>query len=580
MVQLQVVRSPEFSAAAQAELLRTSITPALRGGIFDRNGQIIRLSSPRLTLQADCSQIKDPVKVAKALAPLLHIKGAAGLADLVSKLSRTGPGSGQVVLATDVSQEVVTKATKTLFLPGIAATTQYPRSSPNLSLAGSVIGTIDWQNNGNGGLEYAYNTLLAGKAGQTRVLQSPNGMELPQASPVEVVKAAPGQGIELTLDVPLQFQAERALGEELLKSNAISGTAIVMDTRTGEILAQANLVNTTQTPFAGAVPVPPVIPSKNPVLPGIQQAMNNLAVTQAYEPGSVFKVVAFAAALESGKITPETHFKIPGQIKIGKYIFGDAEAHGDINLTATQILAQSSNLGTYQIARNYVGAAGMLSWVQRMGFGVPTGLKLPGESQGLSVTSSTWSDTDYVSLSIGQTDSVTPQQMLDAYNAVANNGVFVAPRLVRGLVGQDLSVTPTPPSASHRVLSPQVASQLTTMLKEVVLAGTGTNAVVPGYSVAGKTGTSQIPYSNIRGYIPGAYNASFVGFAPASNPVLTTIVVINRPTPQYFGGEVAAPVFSSIMSYALHRYNIPSTIGAPTKIVKVGKASGDVTGGL
>ena len=579
MVQLQVVRSPELSAVAQAELLRTSITPALRGGIFDRNGQIIRLSSPRLTLQADCSQIKDPVKVAKALAPLLHIKGAAGLADLVSKLSRTGPGSGQVVLATDVSQEVVTKATKTLFLPGIAATTQYPRSSPNLSLAGSVIGTLDWQNNGNGGLEYAYNTLLAGKAGQTRVLQSPNGMELPQASPVEVVKAVPGQGIELTLDVPLQFQAERALGEELLKSNAISGTAIVMDTRTGDILAQANLVNTTQAPYAGAVPVPPVIPSKTPVLPGIQQAMNNLAVTQAYEPGSVFKIVAFSAALQGGKINPEKNFQVPGQIKIDKYIFRDAEPHGIINMSATQILAQSSNLGTFQIAQ-LVGAAGMLSWVQRMGFGVPTGLKLPGESQGLSVTSSTWSDTDYVSLSIGQTDSVTPQQMLDAYNAVANNGVFVAPRLVRGRVGQDLSVTPTPPSASHRVLSPQVASQLTNMLKEVVLAGTGTNAVVPGYSVAGKTGTSQIPYSNIRGYIPGAYNASFVGFAPASNPVLTTIVVINRPTPQYFGGEVAAPVFSSIMSYALHRYNIPSTFGAPTKIVKVGKAAGDVTGGL
>jgi len=579
MVQLQVVRSPELSAVAQAELLRTSITPALRGGIFDRNGQIIRLSSPRLTLQADCSQIKDPVKVAKALAPLLHIKGAAGLADLVSKLSRTGPGSGQVVLATDVSQEVVTKATKTLFLPGIAATTQYPRSSPNLSLAGSVIGTLDWQNNGNGGLEYAYNTLLAGKAGQTRVLQSPNGMELPQASPVEVVKAVPGQGIELTLDVPLQFQAERALGEELLKSNAISGTAIVMDTRTGDILAQANLVNTTQAPYAGAVPVPPVIPSKTPVLPGIQQAMNNLAVTQAYEPGSVFKIVAFSAALQGGKINPDKNFQVPGQIKIDKYIFRDAEPHGIINMSATQILAQSSNLGTFQIAQ-LVGAAGMLSWVQRMGFGVPTGLKLPGESQGLSVTSSTWSDTDYVSLSIGQTDSVTPQQMLDAYNAVANNGVFVAPRLVRGRVGQDLSVTPTPPSASHRVLSPQVASQLTNMLKEVVLAGTGTNAVVPGYSVAGKTGTSQIPYSNIRGYIPGAYNASFVGFAPASNPVLTTIVVINRPTPQYFGGEVAAPVFSSIMSYALHRYNIPSTFGAPTKIVKVGKAAGDVTGGL
>ena len=579
MVHLQVVRSPELSAAGQAELLRTTTTPALRGGIFDRNGQILALSSPRLTLQADCSQIDEPVKVAKALAPLLGLKGEAALAGLIEKLSRKGPGSGQVVLATDVSEKVAHKAMHVLFLPGIAVTTQYPRSSPNLSLGGSVLGTLDWQGNGNGGLEYAYNSLLAGKAGQTRVLQSPNGMVLPQASPVEVVKAVPGQGIELTLDVPLQFQTERALGEELLKSNAISGTAIVMDTRTGEILAQANLVNTTQTPYAGAVPVPPVITSKTPVLPGIQQAMNNLAVTQAYEPGSVFKIVAFSGALQGGQITPKSTFLVPDQIKIDKYVFHDAEQHGLLKMSATDILAQSSNLGTYQIAKR-VGAAGMLSWTQRMGFGVPTGLKLPGESQGLTVTSSTWSSTDYVSLAIGQTDSVTAQQMLDAYNAIANNGVFVAPRLVRGLVGQDQSVTPTPASPTHRVLSPGVAAQLTAMLKEVVLAGTGTNAVVPGYSVAGKTGTAQIPYSNIRGYIPGAYNASFVGFAPASNPVLTAIVVINRPTPQYFGGEVAAPVFSSIMSYALHRYNIPSTVGAPTKIVKVGKAAGDVTGGL
>ncbi len=579
MVHLQVARSPQLSQAAQAELLRTVDIPALRGGIFDRNAQIIKLSSPRLVLQADCSQIKHPVKEAHALAPLLGIQGEAAIADLAAKLSRTGPGSGQVILATDISEEVARKATKIMFLDGIAVTTQYPRSSPNLSLAESVIGTLDWEGKGNGGLEYAYNSSLAGKVGQTRVLQSPNGMELPQTTPVEVTKAVPGQGIELTIDLPLQFQAERALGEELRKSNAISGTAIVMDTRTGDILAQANLVNTTQIPYAGAVPVPPFLTSKSPVFPGIQQAMNNLAVTQAYEPGSVFKIVAFSGALQGGKITPQSKFSVPDQVKIDKYTFHDAEQHGLITMSATQILAQSSNLGTYQIAKR-VGAAGMLSWAQRMGFGVPTGLKFPGESQGLTVTSSTWSDTDYVSMAIGQTDSVTPQQMLDAYNAIANNGVFVAPRLVRGLVGQDLSVTPTPPSAKHRVLSGQVASQLTDMLKEVVLAGTGTNAVVPGYSVAGKTGTSQIPYSNIRGYIPGAYNASFVGFAPASNPVLTTIVVINRPTPQYFGGEVAAPVFSSIMSYALHRYNIPSTVGAPTKIVKIGKANGDVTGGL
>ena len=307
--------------------------------------------------------------------------------------------------------------------------------------------------------------------------------------------------------------------------------------------------------------------------------MNNLAVTQTYEPGSVFKIVAFSGALQAGKITPTSTFNVPDQVKIATYTFHDAERHGLLHMTATQILAQSSNLGTFQIAQR-VGEAGMLAQVQRLGFGLPTGLKLPGESRGLTVSSSTWSDTDFVSLAIGQTDSVTAQQMIDAYNAIANNGMFVAPRLVRGYVSPSGVVTPTAASTPHRVLDPVYNSQLTAMLRQVVLAGTGTNAVVPGYAVAGKTGTAQIPNPYARGYLPGCYMASFVGFAPASNPVLTAIVVLNRPTPQFFGGEVAAPVFSSIMSYALHRYNIPTTAGAPTKIVKTGTATSDVTGGL
>ncbi len=579
MVDLQVIRSPQLSAVGRAELLQTVTSPALRGGVFDRNGQILSLSSPSLTLQADDAQISHPELEAAALAPLLGLSGPQAVAALTAKLSQTGRGSGQVVLASDITQKVADQALALTYNNGLAITTHHPRSSPNGALAGSVLGTLDWEGNGNGGLEYAYDHMLSGKAGQERVLKSPNGWQLPQSSPVVVSKSVPGQGLELTLDVPLQFQAERALGNELLKSNAVSGTAIVMDTRTGDVLAEANLVNTTQLHSAGMVPVPPFIPSKHPVLPGIQQAMNNLAVTQTYEPGSVFKLVAFSGALQAGKITPTSTFNVPDQVKISTYTFHDAERHGLLHMTATQILAQSSNLGTFQIAQR-VGEAGMLAQVQRLGFGLPTGLKLPGESRGLTVSSSTWSDTDFVSLAIGQTDSVTAQQMIDAYNAIANNGMFVAPRLVRGYVSASGVVTPTKASAPHRVLDPLYNSQLTAMLRQVVLAGTGTNAVVPGYAVAGKTGTAQIPNPNARGYLPGDYMASFVGFAPASNPVLTAIVVLNRPTPQFFGGEVAAPVFSSIMSYALHRYNIPTTAGAPTKIIKTGTAASDVTGGL
>jgi len=261
-------------------------------------------------------------------------------------------------------------------------------------------------------------------------------------------------------------------------------------------------------------------------------------------------------------VTPSTALTVPAALPMGKYTFHDAEAHGSVSMTATQILAQSSNIGTIEVAEG-LGESRLLNQISLLGFGKPTGLGIPGESQGLVPGASQWTGTSIGSTPIGQDDAVTAQQVLDAYNAVANGGVFVSPRLIRARVGADGTVTGTPSSGSHRVIDPTTDAELTEMLESVVSTGTGTSAGIDGYTVAGKTGTAQIPSPDHLGYIPGAYIGSFAGFAPAQHPVLSAIVVLDHPTPIY-GGAVAAPVFSTIMAYALHHYGIPTSAAATT----------------
>jgi len=290
----------------------------------------------------------------------------------------------------------------------------------------------------------------------------------------------------------------------------------------------------------------------------VYASQNNLAVTSTYEPGSVFKIVPFSEGLTDGVITPTSRFDVPDYVRIENRVFHDAEQHGLERLSATQILEYSSNIGTYEISSR-LGETGLLSGVQRLGFGQPSGLGFPGESAGLLMNAQGFSPPDVAALPIGQEDAVTPLQVLDAYNVIANGGVFVTPSLVRGHVAADGTVSKIAAPGQRRALSPTVAAELDKMLVRVVQGGTGTQAAVSGYTIAGKTGTAQIPYPGRAAYIPGAYNATFVGFAPAQHPVLSMIVVIQRPTPVIYGGSVSAPVFARVMGYALHRYGVPTT---------------------
>jgi cell division protein FtsI (penicillin-binding protein 3) len=555
LVQVQVLESRTYAAQAANEAEVTVPVAPIRGGIYARDGTVLVTSVPTDDIYADDFQVSHPVTEAEALSPLLGVSAVT----LAAELHRL---SGYVALARQVTQSRSDKITADDF-PGITAVADARRVDPDGWLASPVLGTVNAGGQGIAGIEYEENPTLAGRAGSVTLPQSPSGLSLPQGSTTARTPSKPGTGIELTLDEPLQYETEAALAAQIESSGAQSGVAEVMDVRTGEILSMANLVATDRSSAGSGTAVGGGATGPATPFPGVAEAPTNLALSQLYEPGSVFKLVTFSAALQDGIIGPNTYFTVPDQISLDGSIFHDAETHPIEQLTATQILAQSSNIGTSEIAGD-LGEARLLAQVKTLGFGSPTGLGFPDESPGLLASAAQWEPTDMVSLPIGQVDAVNAQQVLDAYNAVANRGTFVAPRLVRGTIAADGSLDPAPASAVHQVFSPEIDAELTAMLQQVVVTGTGTSAVVPGYTVAGKTGTAQIPTPGSDSYIPGAYMASFVGFAPANHPVLSAIIVLDRPTP-IFGGTVAAPVFAKIMSYALNRYDIPTTPGAPTQ---------------
>ncbi len=561
---LQVVDHAHYATLSVEQVKETLTTTALRGGIYDRDGQTLAISRPTSLVVADDFQIKQPATEATAMSPLVHVP----VAQLTALLSRH---SGYVVInnALDLTDG---RRVSSLAFPGIVVQDSSVRTYPDGTLATSLLGGVNAAGSGTTGLEYEYQKLLAGQTGKTREFVSASGVNLPASHSTVIRPAKPGVGLELTIDSSLQYVAERDLAQQLKAEDGLTGLAVVMDVKTGQILADASLVNTKTT--AGALgPVPAW--GKSVGYAGIDQTINNLPFSQAYEPGSVFKVVTFSAALQAGLITPNTVFAVPNSVVVGGRYFHDAENHGLEHLTATEVLAQSSNIGTYEIGLR-VGESGLLAQVQRLGFGQSTSINFPDETSGLLVNAANWYASDRVALPIGQVDAVPAIQVLDAYNAIANGGVFVEPKLVRAYVSADGATKATPPSATRVVLSKSADATMVKMLEQVVLDGTGTEAIIPGYTVAGKTGTATIPFPG-QDKLTDSYNATFVGFAPANNPILSMIVVIQRPLNNIYGGSVSAPVFQEIMSYALHHYGIPSNGAVQKPVTGAAAISSDVT---
>ena len=533
LVQLQAASGARYSAIAANQVTTVQQLPAVRGGIYDRNGEALAISVQRSAVVADPFVIgKDSTAEAASLAPVLREPEAT----LESEMTEN---SGYVYLAKLVTPAVA-QAVQKLDLPGINLVPETERVDPAAPLASSLIGSVGADGDGQSGLEYQYNSLLSGRSGTLTDEEAPSGVVLPNA-PSSGSQSKDGDGIELTVDEPLQYEAEQALTQALHSTHAISGTVILMDVHTGDILAMANLV-------------------ANPATHQVTEASQNLALTSVYEPGSVFKLVTFTAALSEGVITPSTELTIPPYMIIDGSVFHDAEDHPTEQLSATQVLAQSSNLGTIEIAQR-IGAKAVFDQMRRLGIGQFTGLGFPGESRGLVEPLADWVPTDLASTAIGQNTAVTPMQVLDMMNTVASGGWYVPPRLVQAVVQPDGSVREISRAEPHRVLTTAVTSQMTSMLEQVVSDGTAPGAAVSGYAVAGKTGTAQIPNPKAPGYLSGAYMATFTGYAPAQDPAISAIVVLNRPTPIY-GGTAAGPVFSRVMSYALRRYGIGTSPGA------------------
>jgi len=343
-----------------------------------------------------------------------------------------------------------------------------------------------------------------------------------------------GRDVFLTLDSRIQANAEQILDQTVAQWHAKDATAIVMDPRTGAILAMA------QEPGYNANGFPQAYARGLTV---------DHAINDVFEPGSVFKVVTISGALSQHDITPDTVFTVPGSLRVADRVIHDAESHGTERLHVWQILQRSSNIGTDEIAERYLGESGLKKWMNRFGFGRRTGIDLPGESSGL--LPSYWSGSTIGTVPIGQGVSVTAIQLASVYSAIANGGEWIQPHLVDHVVG-----VPTPKPKRRRILAPEVDSQLRTMLRGVVSdQGTAELAAIPGYAVAGKTGTAQKP--GPHGYIPGAYVATFVGMVPASRPRLLVLVTIDEPHGQIYGGLVAAPAFEQIASFDLQYLEVP-----------------------
>ena len=524
-VDLGFLRSATLSAAANEQHLTQELVPALRGTITDRNGVDLAVSEPADDVAATPYLITAPASAAQRLAPLL----GQSTDEVLTKITQR---SGFVYLARALPQARA-QAIANLNIPGMTLTPTTRRVYPRRALAAQVLGLVGLDGQGLAGLEYSLNGVLHGRSGQRTIVSDAIGQPI---SIKEARAEVSGANISLTIDSAIQQRAEDVLAALGQIYQPLDSTAIVMDPNTGNILALANW--------------PPVDANHPGNAPS--SALEDRAVGFNYEPGSTFKVVTVAGALSQGLVTPDSSFYLPPQIQVADRTIHDAETRGPETLTVGQILAQSSNVGAITIGEK-LGPDNFNTWVRRFGFGAPTGVDLPGEQQGIVLKPSQYSGSSMGNLPIGQGESVTPMQIATAYAAIANGGILRPPHIVGSIGGKAV-----PEPAGHRIISPLVASEIRTMLEGVLApGGTASEVKIPGYQLAGKTGTANKVDPSTGQYSSSEYVASFVGFAPATHPKLETVVIADQPQSAIYGGTVAAPAFGQIMGFALPYLGIP-----------------------
>jgi cell division protein FtsI (penicillin-binding protein 3) len=521
-VWLQTVQAQPLDRLARGQHHATIEVPAARGSILDRHGVELAIGKQAITVYANPRHVADPRATAMAVGRVLQIDADR----LYPKLADRSRGFVYVARKADPKRA---KALKALNLTGLGFYPEERRAYPQGAVAAHVLGFAGLDNRGIAGLELALDKTLAGRSGRQTIVRDPSGRTLDVLSAVQPVE---GSNVRLTLDNALQANAQSVLLRTVRRWGAKAASAVVLDPRTGEVLALASEPAFDANRF----------PETN------RETQRNRAVTDTYEPGSTLKVVTVAAALSTGLVSPSTQFTLAPSIRVADRVIHEAHRSGTEGMTVAEILSRSSNVGTITLAE-LLGRSRLETWIERFGFGHRTGIDFPGETSG--ILPFYWSGSTIGTLPIGHGIAVTPVQMAAAYGAVANGGVWLRPRLVADR-----------PAKRRRVMSRRVANQLMSMLRDVVIEGTGTEAEVEGYQVAGKTGTAAKPDPR-GGYSTSRYVASFVGVVPASAPRLVVMVTVDEPRGAIWGGVVAAPAFQQIANFALQYLEIPPDAVSP-----------------
>jgi cell division protein FtsI (penicillin-binding protein 3) len=521
---LQGVRAESLSRLGRTQHREAVTVPAGRGTIYDCKGVQLALGERATTVYANPMQVPNPRRAAVAVERTLGLD-ADRIYPLLADRTR---GFVYVARQADPAQAAALQRRK---LPGFGFYAEERRNYPQRTVAAQVLGYVGIDGNGLAGLELQFDEELAGRPGKETVVKDPSGRV------IEVERErreVPGRDVHLTLDHSIQANAEEVLRDTVRKWSAKSASAIVLDPRTGSILAMA------VQPGYDANRYPSVA----------RDLQRNRTVTDTYEPGSTYKLITVAGALSERIVAPSTRFTLPYELQVADRVIHDAEERDTVNYSVAQILAHSSNIGAIKLAE-LLGKTRLSSWISRFGFGKTTGIDFPGESPGIVLPPAKWSGSTIGNVPIGQGIAVTPVQMAAAYGAVANGGVWSRPHLVDHVEGGG-----RPSLYRRRLVSAPIASQLMTMMKDVVAEGTGQYAAISGYQVAGKTGTAQKPDAH-GGYATGRYVASFVGIVPALRPRLVVLVTVDEPRGAIWGGVVAAPAFQQIARFDLQYLEVP-----------------------
>jgi cell division protein FtsI (penicillin-binding protein 3) len=523
-VWLQGVQAASLERLGESQNTVTVTLPAGRGAILDHQGIPLAMGTQAETVYADPLRVHNPWATAVAAAKALDLSSDAIGKSLTDRKTRF------VYIERQASPEKAARLQK-LRLPGLGFYAEEKREYPQHDIASHVIGYAGVDNVGLAGLERQYDKVLAGHPGTETIVRDPTGRA------VDTVNSVPpreGRNVHLALDRIMQENVQNVLDDTMAQWHAKSATGIVLDPRNGRIMAMAVSPSFASDRFSSTSP----------------DVSRLRAVTDTYEPGSTFKIVPVSAALSEGLVTPSNSFTLPPVIHVADRTIHESDRTVTEQMSVAQIVAKSSNVGAITLAE-LVNQKRFYHWIRRFGFGSQTGVDFPGESAGILLPEPKWSGSSIGNLAIGQGIGVTALQMASAYAAIANTGVWIQPHFVTS-VGGHKAFRPR----KRRILSPHVANEMVSMLKDVVATGgTGDNARVQGYQVAGKTGTAQKP--DAGGYSKTKYVSSFVGFVPATAPRLVILVSVDEPHGQIYGGTVAAPAFARIARYDLQYLGVP-----------------------